>query len=178
MFICYFNFYSNLTYIQEEKNENSVVVAAPLSKTQKRNLCQRLAIKRGDKAKYRLNQIPTSVCRKYLAYTDRSVVKRTKQNESRCFESEDPLVPYFYSSPENSNEVCQELGREFYKFHGYFNKYLCLHRHGKEFLSPTTQDWLGFQVVAKINIPFDTILCYAVGKVKMYMPEDDEWSPL
>jgi hypothetical protein len=151
------------------------VVTAPLSKTQKRNLRRRLAVKRGDKPKFRLDlgKVPPSVCRKYLAYADRSIVKRTKQNESRCPESEDPLVPYFYSSPENSSQVCQELGPEFYKFHGYFNKYLCLHRHGVEYRSPTTTDWFGFQVVAKVNIPFDTILCYAVGKVKIYMPEDD-----
>jgi hypothetical protein len=38
---------------------------------------------------------------------------------------------------------------------------------------PPPEDWFGFQVVAKVNIPFDTILCYAVGKVKEYMPEDD-----
>jgi hypothetical protein len=134
-------------------------------------------MKRGDKTKYRsdLGKVPLSVCRKYLAYADRFIAKRTKQNESRCPESEDPLIPYFYSSPENSNQVCHELGQELYKFHGYFNKYLSLHCHGKEFRSPTTEDWFGFQVVvAKINIPFDTILCYyAVGKAKMYAPEDD-----
>jgi hypothetical protein len=25
----------------------------------------------------------------------------------------------------------------------------------------------GFQVIAKVNIPFDTILCYVVGKVNI-----------
>ncbi len=98
MSICYVNFYSNLTYILEQENENSDVVTAPLSKTQKRNLRRRLAVKRGDKPKYRLDlgKVPPSVCRKCLAYADRSVVKRTKQNESRYAESEDLIVPFFY----------------------------------------------------------------------------------
>ncbi len=63
---------------------------------------------------------------------------------------------------------------EFYKLHGYLNnKYVKLTQNGKDCRSPCAEEG-GFQVVAKINISFDTILFYVVGKVQIYPIAEDE----
>ncbi len=95
---------------------------------------------------------------------------------ARSPEAEDPIVPYLFSrSFEGTEYLCQKLETElFYKRHGYLNKYVKLTQDGKDCRSPCAEEEGGFQVVAKINISFDTILFYVVGKVQIYEIAEDE----
>jgi hypothetical protein len=52
------------------------------------------------------------------------------------------------------------------------NRYLKFAQDGKDCRSPCAKEG-GFQVVATINIPFDTILCYVLGKVHIIPVAED-----
>lgn len=80
------------------------------------------------------------------------------------------------SSSENvhkNQSVYAQLIISFYRFHGYLNKYLKLTQDGKNCRSPFVGEGGGFDVVAKINILFDTIVCYVVGEVYVFQPGED-----
>ncbi len=105
--------------------------------------------------------------KKRSVYAERSSQKRHEHSIARSPEARDPIVPYLFSQTFAGTEyLCPKLETEFYKFHGFLNRYLKLTQDGKDCRSPCAEEG-GFQVVAKINIPFDTILCYVVGKVNI-----------
>ncbi len=99
--------------------------------------------------------------------------KRIEHNIARSPEVEDPIVPYLFSSSLAGTEyLCPALETAFYKFHGYLNKYLKLTQDGKDCRSPVAEEG-GSQIVAKVNIPYDTIICYVVGKARVYEIGED-----
>ncbi len=106
-------------------------------------------------------------------YAERSSLKRHEHIIARSPEARDPIVPYLFSQTFAGTEyLFPKLETEFYKFHGFLNRYLKLTQDGKNCRSPCVEGG-GFQVVAKINIPFDTILCYVVGKVHIIPITED-----
>ncbi len=103
--------------------------------------------------------------KKRAIYAERSRLKRQEHLLARSPEASDPIVPYLFSQTFAGTEyLCPKLETEFYKLHGFLNRYLKLTQDGKDCRSPCAEEG-GFQVVAKVNIAFDTILCYVVGKV-------------
>ena len=111
--------------------------------------------------------------KKRSVYAERSSQKRHEHSIARCPEARDLIVPYLYSqSFEGTEYLCPKLETEFYKFHGFLNRYLKLTQDGKDCRSPCAEEG-GFQVIAKINIPFDTILCYVVGKINIIPVAED-----
>ncbi len=111
--------------------------------------------------------------KKRSVYAERLSQKRHEHNIARSPEARDPIVAYLFSQTFAGTEyLCPKLKTEFYKFHGFLNRYLKLTQDGKDCRSPCAEKG-GFQVVAKINIPFDTILCYVVGKVHIIPVAED-----
>jgi hypothetical protein len=105
--------------------------------------------------------------KKRSVYAERSRQKRHEHSIARSPEADDPIVPYLFSRTFAGTEyLCPKLETEFYKFHGFLDRYLKLTQDGKDCRSPYAEEG-GFQVIAKTNIPFDTILCYVVGKVRI-----------
>jgi hypothetical protein len=112
--------------------------------------------------------------KKRAVYAERSRLKRQEHLVARSPEADDPIVPYLFSRTFQGTEyLCPKLETEFYKLHGFLNRYLKLTQDGKDCRSPCAEEG-GFQVVAKVNIAFDTILCYAVGKIRIYDIGEDE----
>ncbi len=104
--------------------------------------------------------------KKRSVYAERSSQKRHEHNIARSPEARDPIAPYLFSQTFAGTEyLCP-------KFHGFLNRYLKLTQDGKDCRSPCAEEG-GFEVVAKINIPFDTILCYVVGKVDIIPIAED-----
>jgi hypothetical protein len=111
--------------------------------------------------------------KKRSVYAERSIQKQFEHNIARSPEAQYHIVPYLFSRTfEGIEYLCPKLQTEFYKFHGYLNRYLKLTQDGKDCCSPVAEEG-GFQVVAKINIPFHIILCYVVDKVQIYEIAED-----
>ena len=111
--------------------------------------------------------------KKRAVYAERSRLKRQEHLIARSPEARDPIVPYLYcQSFEGTEYLCPKLETEFYKLHGFLNRYLKLTQDGKDCRSPCAEEG-GFQVVAKVNIAFNTILCYVVGKVNIIPVAED-----
>lgn len=146
-----------------------------MTKTQKRNLRRRLAIRRGEKPKRLLDfdRMSETLQKKHSVYAKRSVEKEFEHNISRPPEAEDPIVIYLFNRTFNNvNNICSSLDTCFYRFHEYLNKYFKTTQDGKDCYSPVAEEG-AFHVVTKINISFDTIMCYVVDKVYVIEPEDD-----
>jgi hypothetical protein len=84
---------------------------------------------------------------KRSVYAKRSIQKRFEHNIARSPEVQDPIVPYLFSRTfEGTEYLCPKLETEFYKLHGYLNKYEKLTQDGKNCLHPCAEEG-GFQVV-------------------------------